>query len=140
GAKVEVAVLVELEEVAGAAPVAVEGAPALVAVLEVAERDGVALHPHHAGLARRELGLSRGGGVGGEDLERVAVDHAAERAGLDVAGTVGAVDVEHLGRADAVVDVAAEALAEADGQRGRERLAGGEVEAHAGEVEPGLAR
>src|SRR5690606_2871515 len=119
----QVAGLVDREQVAGAAPVTVERLPALLAVAEVALRDAVALDPQHADLAARQLGTAGRLGVLGEDLELVALDDAAERARLHVTGPIRAVDVEHLGGADAVVDLAPEPLDEPAEQRLGQRLA-----------------
>ena len=60
-----------------------------------------------------------------DDLGLVALDQLAEAPGLHVAGPVRDVDVKHLRRADAVVDLAAKAGQETVEQCGRERLAGG---------------
>jgi hypothetical protein len=54
----------------------------------------------------------------------VAVDEAAEAALLHVAGAVGDVHVEHLGRADAVVDLDAGGLLPRAVDAGRQGLAG----------------
>src|SRR6185295_14097964 len=87
-AEPEVAALVDVEQIARATPVAVECLPALVAILEVAVGDAVALDPEDADLVGRQCRCARTLGVLGEDLERVAVDGAAERAGHDVARAV----------------------------------------------------
>ena len=50
-AKLEIAVIIDSEEIACTAPVTVKGAPALVAILKIALGYAVALHPHNARLS-----------------------------------------------------------------------------------------
>jgi len=102
--------IVDREEVAGAAPLAEEGAEALVAIEPVAHRGAVAAHPEDADFAGRARRRARAHGVFGKHTQLVAFDGATERARHDLAGAVRCVDVEHLGGADAVVDLAPEAL------------------------------
>src|SRR5688572_3262633 len=81
----EVALLVDREQIAGAAPVTEERLPGLVAVSPIALRDAIAFDPQHTDLAARELGSTGSVGIFGEDAQLVAFDDTAEGARLDVA-------------------------------------------------------
>src|SRR6267378_8135123 len=69
-----------------------------------------------------------------EDLELVAGDRLAAGARPEIVETVGAVDVQHLGRTDAIEDCQAESVLPATPYLGRECLGGGNAVAYRREV------
>ena len=109
--------------VAGLEPLAVEALAGRIGAAPVAGRRGGARDPE---LARR----ARGHVVAGLVAETDAVARpppCRDDPGRQRPGRFETVDVGHLGRADPVEDLDAEALAEAREQLRRERLAGGDA-------------
>ena len=124
-----VAVCVRVELVARRAPVARERRLGLLVRLPVAERRRVTLNAQ-----RPHLSQGDGAPPGVHDLGLVAGDDAAQASGPYVAGPVRDVDVEHLRRADAVVNLDAERLDPAPVQLDRQRLARRQAHAQGREV------
>src|SRR5207253_2528175 len=86
--------------VAGACPFALEGAARLLALVPVAVRRRRPTDAELADLAFRHLA------AGIIDQPRLVAWHwHAGRAVADLAGIVAQEDVQHLGRADAIIDV-----------------------------------
>src|SRR5438876_2943582 len=123
------AVLVDAVSVAGEEPLAEDRAFRLL-VLRPIEREGaVALDVEITGLA---LGHRPAFVI--EDLQLVARHGLAAGAGLHVVEAVGAVDVQHLSRADSVEDGEAECILPAAPDLGGQRLGGGDAMSDAGQV------
>ena len=89
--------------VAGAGPGALEGAARLLALVPVALGMRGPAHQHLADLAVADLA------AGLVDEAQLVAGHGAARGAVaQIARGVGQIDVQHLGRADAVEDVDAE--------------------------------
>ena len=113
-------------DVAGVRPLAREGAARLLALVPVALRRARAAHQQLAQLA---VGDVRALVV--DDAQVVAGHRDAGRAVAQLAGLVRDEDVQHLGRAEAVEDVDAEALLPFRADMLGQRLGGGDAPAQA---------
>ena len=110
--------------VAGMGPLAAKGAARLVALVPIAVGGAGAAHDQLAGLAVGDVVA-----VIVEDAQLVARHRLAGAAVADVVRPVRQEDVQHLGRADAVEDVAAGLVAPALADMLGQRLAGRDAEA-----------
>ena len=124
-----VAVLVDAIPIAREEPVAEDRPLGLLMLRPVQRERAVALHVEVAGIA------------GGhwlsflvEDLQLVSGNRLATRSGAHVVEPVGAVDVQHLGRPDAVEDREPVRLLPAPPDLGRKRLRGGDAMANRAEI------
>ncbi len=122
----EIAVVVLDIFVAGARPFAEERRARLLAVVPIHHRAGRSAHLQLAHLAA----LGDDVAVVIDQPEVVAGHRLAGGAVFHVAGAVRQEDMQHLGRAEAVEDVDAVALAPAPADLGRQRFAGGDAAAH----------
>ena len=122
----EVAVVVLDIFVAGARPFAQERRARLLAVVPIHHRAGRAAHLQFAHLAARCDDLA----VVVDQADIVARHRLAGGAVFHLAGAVREENVQHLGRAEAVENVDAVALAPAPADIGRQRFAGGDAAAH----------
>jgi hypothetical protein len=119
------AILGALVAIAGGKPVAQHRGLALLVLVPVEGRARVAAHEQ--GTDARAL--QRGAAVI-DELELVAGHGPAGGARPHVAGAIGAVDMQHLGRTDPIDDVDAEALTPPVERRRRQRLGRRHAEAH----------
>ena len=110
--------------VAALGPRALEGVARLVAVAPVHQRRARA-----ADVEVADLAVGHRAAVVAAQLDRVAGHRLAGAAVVHVARTVGQEDVQHLGGADAVDQLAAEVRAEALAEFARQRLAGRRAQA-----------
>src|SRR5207253_34239 len=116
------AVAVDAVAVAGEEPLAEDGALGLLVLGPVKREGAVAFDVQVAGITRRDrLALVV------EDLQFVSRHRLAARARLDLVEPVRAVDVQHLGRTDAIQDGQPEDVLPAPPDFGRQRLRGGDA-------------
>src|SRR5207245_3073670 len=119
----EEAVLAEVIAVAGHGPVTAERGLRLLVLVPVEGAARIPRHPEVARVARAKLAA-----VVVDDLRAIPRHGCAARAAARGARPVADEDVQHLGRADAVDDLGAEALLPAVEERLGQRLTRGHAE------------